>query len=428
MFKYIIEGGNELSGNIRIYGSKNTALTALPAAILTDEPVRFTNLPHVQDIVSMLAIFSEIGADISIDEYKEDTTPALSLSFTGNIKNAIHYELVRKMRASILLMGPMLARFGSAEISLPGGCTIGARPVDLHIMAMEKLGAIITLEDGYIKATTKNGRLEGGIIDFPKTTVGGTENALMAASLAKGTTIIKNAAIEPEVVNLCDLLISMGADIKGVGTNELTIIGKDKLHGASYHVPSDRIQTFTYAIASAATGFGINITGGKIEDFLGTLDVLSRMGIEIKEENGIIKAIKSKPKLLPTNVTTAPIPGFPTDCQAQLMALMTTIEGKSTISEDIFENRMMHVPELIRMGANISLQGNTAEITGVPSLSGAQVMATDLRASASLVIAGLMAKGKTTINRVYHIDRGYDFLPAKLEACGAKIQKIWGND
>jgi len=425
MFKYIIEGGYNLSGNIRIYGSKNTSLTVLPVAILTDEPVNFTNLPHVQDVVLMLAMFADIGADISLNKYYPDKTPSLSLCFKNNIKNIASYEFVSKMRASILLLGPMLARFGYTEISLPGGCAIGARPVDLHIMAMRQLGANVFIDNGYIKATAPKGGLVGGVIDFPKITVGGTENALMACVLAKGLTVIKNAAIEPEIVHLCNILLKMGAKIEGVGTNELRIMGVDKLHGANYHIPSDRIQTFTYAIISAATGFGIDVIGSTMDDFIGTLDILYNAGISIQEENSVIKVIKIEKNLKPINVTTAVIPGFPTDCQAQLMALMSVVKGDSYISEDIFENRMMHVPELNRMGANIDLRGSCAKVSGVENLSGAQVIATDLRASASLVIAGLMAKGVTEIHRVYHIDRGYDFLPAKLESCGAKISKVF---
>ncbi|QED23356.1 UDP-N-acetylglucosamine 1-carboxyvinyltransferase [Candidatus Deianiraea vastatrix] len=424
MFKYVIEGGNQLSGNVRIFGSKNTSLTVLPAAILTDEVLEFTNLPHVQDVVSMLAMFADVGATISLKNSTEDASLALSLSFKGDIKNIAAYEFVSKMRASILLLGPMLSRFGYTEISLPGGCTIGSRPVDLHIMAMEKFGAEITLENGYIKARAPKGGLVGGRIEFPKITVGGTENALMAAVLAKGETIIENAAIEPEILYLCDILIKMGAKIDGVGTHTLKITGVAKLHGAKYCVPSDRIQTFTYSIISAATGFNVDIVGASMGDFLGTIKPLSDMGIEVFEKDGVIKTVKKGEKLTPVNVKTDVIPGFPTDCQAQLMALCAVTEGKSIISEDIFENRMMHVPELNRMGADIKIDGNTAYVNGVKSLFGTKVMATDLRASACLVIAGLVAKGTTEISRVYHIDRGYDFLPAKLEACGAKIRKI----
>ena len=425
MFKYIIEGGNKLSGNVSIYGSKNTALTVIPAAILSDEPVIFSNLPHVQDVVSMASILSDLGASLELLTAKTDETMRLSFKCNQNIKTQIHYDYVSKMRASILLMGPMLARFGFCEISLPGGCAIGVRPVNLHIMAMEKLGAEVTLHDGYLRAIAKSGKLIGNTIDFPIVTVGGTENAVMAACLAEGETVINNAAIEPEITNLCDMLSRMGADISGSGTRQIRIQGKKSLHGAEYRVPSDRIQTFTYAIASAATGFGIKLKGADIEDFLGTTDVLNAIGIDVKQvDKNTIDVIQTR-ELLPTTIVTAPIPGFPTDCQAQAMALLSCVKGKSVVIEEMFENRMMHVAELNRMGANITLKGNTAFVEGVESLSGASVMATDLRASASLVIAGLMAKGKTTINRVYHIDRGYDFLPAKLEACGAKISKIF---
>lgn len=421
MFKFEIEGGSELSGNIFVSGSKNAALTMLPAAILTDKKIKYYNLPNVQDITSMLAMFCDIGADVSIGN---DGKSFVDIKFEKNIKTIGSYDYVSKMRASILIFGPMLARFGKAEVSLPGGCAIGVRPVDLHITALETLGAKIEIKNGYLVGSVPNGKLKGGTINFQKITVGGTENALMAACLATGTTIINNAAIEPEIVALGNMLNSMGAKISGLGTSVIKIEGVECLNGCEITVPSDRIQTYTYAIISAATGFGLKILNASIDDFIGTTKILEEVGIKIEEKNGKIETIKTKDQLCPISVITAPVPGFPTDCQAQLMALLTKVKGISVISEDIFENRMMHVPELNRMGANIKLHGNTATIHGVEKLSGAEVMATDLRASASLVIAGLMAKGKTTIKRIYHIERGYDFISAKLEACGAKIKKL----
>ncbi len=424
MFKYVIEGGASLKGNIAISGSKNSALSILPVAILTDQAVNFTNLPHVHDISSMLSMFFDIGADISmLGASVENENSITKIQFCKQMKSIASYDFVKKMRASVLVLGPMLARLGHAAVSLPGGCAIGTRPVDLHIMAMERLGATITLENGYITATARNG-LHGNTIIFPKVTVGGTINAIMAAVLAKGGTKITNAATEPEIIATCEALVSMGAKITGYGSSEIEIQGVDILHGANIKIPIDRIQAFTYIIASAATGCGIEISGATMQDLIGTIDVLESAGIKLTQDKSIIKVSQMANKFLPIDVITAPTPGFPTDCQAQLMALLSTVNGTSNITEEIFENRMMHVSELVRMGADIKLEGHKAIINGVKFLSGAEVMATDLRASASLVIAGLMAHGKTIISRTYHIDRGYDFLPAKLEKCGAKILKV----
>ena len=423
MFKYLIENSPKLHGNISISGSKNSSLPILAACLLTDEFIQLSNCPHVSDILLTLNMLNQIGVNVSFSQY-ENGELLINLQSHQNVKTVCSYDFVKQMRASILMLGPMLAKFGEAEISLPGGCAIGVRPVDRHIKALEKMGAVIKIKNGYLNAHVSNGKLKGTDITFDDITVGGTENVLMAACLAEGETIIHNAAIEPEIIHLIDFLIAMGAKITGKGTHKITIQGVKSLNGIKYSIPTDRIQAYTYAIISAATGFGITLSNTSKNDFTGTENVLEQIGIGLEQIGDKLHIKQIKDDLYSANFTTAPMPGFPTDCQAQTMALLTVVNGVSIVSEGIFENRMMHVAELLRMGADIKLNGHTAIVTGIKNLNGAEVMATDLRASASLVIAGLIAKGKTTINRIYHIERGYDFLPTKLEICGAKIKKI----
>ncbi|MDR0630705.1 MAG: UDP-N-acetylglucosamine 1-carboxyvinyltransferase, partial [Holosporales bacterium] len=406
-----------LNGEIAISGSKNLALPALAASLLTDSKLTLHNIPKLVDVTSMLNLLSYMGTDIDLIDNN-----TISLS-TSNIKSLnAPYDFVRKMRASILVLGPLLARYKKVSVSLPGGCAIGTRSVDLHIKALEHMGAEISIENGYINANTPKG-LVGCDITFSISTVTGTENVMMAAVLAKGTTKLINAAIEPEVVSLAELLNKMGAKISGHGTSVIKIDGVDALHGAEFDIIPDRIEAGTYAIAAA-------ITNGKIllknccQDHLATFfEVLRQAGVECKEQaDGVL--IQRKSDIIPVDIQTAQYPGFPTDLQAQYMVLMTICNGTASITENIFENRFMHVMELNRMGANAAIHGKTAIINGVPKLTGANVIATDLRASVSLVLAGLMAEGETTVNRLYHIDRGYENIDQKLESCGAKIIKI----
>ncbi len=422
-----IRGGNPLQGSIHIAGAKNAALPLMTASLLTDEELRLSNLPHLADISTMSHLLAEMGVDIAMDGNVSGGHSGRVFKLkSNNINNATApYDLVRKMRASILVLGPLLARCRTARVSLPGGCAIGTRPVDLHLRALSQLGAKIELKEGYINSEAPNG-LKGAHIIFPSVTVGGTENILMAAVLADGETVISNAAREPEVSDLAHCLIAMGAKIDGVGTDTLTIQGVKQLHGAEHEVLPDRIETATYAIAAAVTGGEINLIGGRLDLIESVNDVFIRAGIEMSEiENGLcVKKIDGP--VHGVDVMTEPFPGFPTDMQAQLMVLMTVAEGASMITETIFENRFMHVPELCRMGADINVHGASAIVRGVPKISGAQVMATDLRASVSLVLAGLAAQGETVINRIYHLDRGYEHLEEKLAACGADIARIRG--
>ena len=418
----LVTGGGEINGKIPIAGAKNACLTLMPATLLSEEPLTLTNAPRLSDIKTMTTLLESLGSEVST--MQDGKVLTMSSNKLNNFTAA--YDIVRKMRASILVLGPLLAREGQAVVSLPGGCAIGARPVDLHLMAMRALGAEIELHDGYIHAKANNG-LTGATIDFPFVSVGATENALLAASLAKGTTILKNAAREPEIVDLVQCLISMGAKIEGEGTSSITIQGVDRLHGATHRVVTDRIELGTYMLAPAFTGGEIECLGGKIELLTAFCEKLDECGIIVEQTKTGLKVKRSNAGLKAINVKTEPFPGFPTDLQAQMMALLCTATGESILEEKIFENRFMHAPELSRMGAKISVNGGTAIVLGVDKLKGAPVMATDLRASVSLILAGLAAEGETLINRVYHLDRGYERVEEKLQNCGAKIERIRGR-
>jgi UDP-N-acetylglucosamine 1-carboxyvinyltransferase len=425
MDQICIKGGNVLKGSIDIAGAKNAALPLMTVSLLTNEELRLSNLPHLADISTMSHLLADIGVDISMNGnvLGGHTGRFFSLKSNDVLNTTAAYDLVRKMRASILVLGPLLARCRKARVSLPGGCAIGTRPVDLHLRALSQLGANIELKEGYIEADAPQG-LKGAHVIFPTVTVGGTENILMAAVLADGETVISNAAREPEVSDLANCLIAMGAKIEGVGTDTLTVQGVDGLHGTEHEVLSDRIETASYAVAAAITGGSVDLIGGKLELIESVIDILTRAGVEITNiENGL-RIKRDNGPIRGVDVMTEPYPGFPTDMQAQLMSLLSVAEGASMITESIFENRFMHVPELCRMGADINVHGASAIVRGVPKISGAQVMATDLRASMSLVLAGLAAQGETIINRVYHLDRGYEHLEEKLAACGADITRI----
>ncbi|PPQ42029.1 UDP-N-acetylglucosamine 1-carboxyvinyltransferase [Rhodopseudomonas palustris] len=424
-----IIGGNELRGTIPISGAKNAALPLMIAALLTDETLILDNVPRLADVALLQRILGNHGVDIMAagkrpgdHEYQGQT---LHISAKTIVDTTAPYDLVSKMRASFWVIAPLVARMHEAKVSLPGGCAIGTRPVDLLIMALEKLGAEITIDGGYVIAKAPGG-LKGATIAFPKVTVSGTHVAVMAAALANGTTIIDNAACEPEIVDVADCLNKMGAKITGAGTPRITIEGVAKLHGARHTVLPDRIETGTYAMAVAMAGGEVQLSGARPELLQAALDVLTQAGATITVNNDGIKVARNGAGISPVTVTTAPFPGFPTDLQAQLMALMTRAKGASHITETIFENRFMHVQELARFGAKISLDGETATIDGVERLRGAPVMATDLRASVSLVIAALAAEGETMVNRIYHLDRGFERLEEKLSACGANIERISG--
>jgi UDP-N-acetylglucosamine 1-carboxyvinyltransferase len=424
-----IRGGAPLNGLIPISGAKNAALPLMIASLLTADTLELGNVPRLADISSLLRIMSNFGVDHSIAGRRpgqsSETGQTIRLSAKNVIDTTAPYELVSTMRASFWVIAPLVARFGRAKVSMPGGCAIGTRPVDLLIMALAKLGAAIEIEAGYVVATAPKG-LRGAEIDFSKVTVGGTHVALMAATLAQGTTVIRNAAREPEVVDLAECLIKMGAKIQGAGTSEIVIEGVTSLHGASHDVMPDRIETGTYAMAVAMTGGDLVLDNTRPDYLQAALDVLGQAGAEVTSTHGGIRIRRNGNGLQPVDVTTDPFPGFPTDLQAQFMALMTRANGTSRIRETIFENRFMHVQELARLGAQIRLDGDSAYVDGVPGLKGAPVMATDLRASVSLVIAGLVADGETTINRVYHLDRGFESLEAKLARCGALIERVRG--
>ena len=418
----LVTGGSELNGKIPIAGAKNACLTLMPATLLSEEPLTLTNAPRLSDIKTMTTLLESFGSEVS----NMQDGKVLTMS-SHNLNNlTAEYDIVRKMRASILVLGPLLAREGRAVVSLPGGCAIGARPVDLHLMAMRALGAEIDLHDGYIHANANKG-LKGAIIEFPFVSVGATENALLAASLAKGTTVLKNAAREPEIVDLVRCLIAMGAEIGGEGTSTITIQGVDRLHGATHRVVTDRIELGTYMLAPAFTGGEIECLGGKIELLSSFCEKLDECGIVVEQTENGLKVKRSNSGLKAINVETKPFPGFPTDLQAQMMALLCTATGTSILEEKIFENRFMHAPELGRMGAKIDVNGGVATVKGVDQLKGAPVMATDLRASVSLILAGLAAEGETLINRVYHLDRGYERVEEKLSNCGAKIERVRGQ-
>src|SRR5712671_4403701 len=424
-----IVGGKPLNGSIPISGAKNATLPLMIASLLTEETLVLENVPRLADVSQLQRILGNHGVDITLNgkrsgdgEYQGQT---LSLSAKDIVDTTAPYELVSKMRASFWVVGPLLARMGEAKVSLPGGCAIGTRPVDLLIMALEQLGAKIEIDGGYVIARTKGG-LKGGAINFPKVTVGGTHTALMAACLASGETVIDNAAREPEVVDVAECLIKMGAKISGAGTSRVVVQGVSRLNGARHSVLPDRIETGTYAMAVAMTGGDVLLEGARPELLQSALDTLGQTGAGITVTNAGIRVSRNGGAIRPIEVTTAPHPGFPTDLQAQLMALMTRATGTSHITETIFENRFMHVQELARLGARINLSGETATIEGVERLKGAPVMATDLRASVSLVIAALAAEGETMVNRVYHLDRGFERLEDKLSACGAAIERISG--
>ena len=424
-----IIGGSPLKGKIEIGGAKNAALPLMAAALLTDEQFSLSNVPTLSDITTMANLLVSLGVEFIVDGSVRNggyngsgTGRSLILKADNITDTTAHYDIVRKMRASVIVLGPLLARFGKARVSLPGGCAIGTRPIDLHIMAMEKMGAEIKLHEGYIEADVK-GKLKGAEITFPIISVGATENALLAATLAEGKTVIKNAALEPEVSDLAMCLKEMGADIKGIGTKKLVINGVEKLNGVNHKVLPDRIEAGTFAIAAAITGGELELLGANAETMEATIEALRKTGAKIEETEKGIKVVAGE-KIRPINIDTSPYPGYATDMQAQLSALLCLAEGTSTIKENIFENRFMHVPELTRMGAKIKLSGNKMKINGIEKLHGATVMATDLRASVSLVLAALAAEGETIINRVYHIDRGYERIEEKLAACGAKIVRL----
>lgn len=413
-----ITGGNQLNGEIQIGGAKNAALPLMAASLLTPERLTLENLPGVADIYAMAALLSELGVDVQMD------AEARSVGLDGGkvTETTAPYDIVRKMRASVLVLGPLLARFGKARVSLPGGCAIGTRPVDLHLTALGQMGAEITLTGGYIDAHVQ-GRFKGANILFPSVTVGGTENILMAAVLADGETVIANAAREPEVTDLALCLQAMGAEISGIGTDTLRIVGVSELGSAVHGILPDRIETGTYAIASAITGGDVVLKGAHMANNEAVFSVLKRAGVEIVDTEDGIRVTRKNGRIRGVDIMTEPFPGFPTDMQAQFMALLCMADGASMITESIFENRFMHVPELLRMGADINVHGSSVIVRGVEQLSGAPVMATDLRASVSLVLAGLAAEGVTEVSRVYHLDRGYERIEEKLAACGAMIER-----
>ena len=418
-----VVGGAELNGRIPIAGAKNACLTLMPATILTDEPLTLTNAPRLSDIRTMTALLQSLGAEVA--SLQGGQVLALSSHDLSNLH--ADYDIVRKMRASILVLGPMLARHGQAVVSLPGGCAIGARPVDLHLKALEAMGAELELREGYIHASAPTGGLRGAVIDFPFVSVGATENALMAATLARGTTVLNNAAREPEIVDLARCLRRMGAQIEGEGTHTITVQGVDRLGGATHPVVVDRIELGTYMLAPAITGGSVECLGGRMELIGAFAERLDAAGIAVEETQDGLKVTRRNGRVNAVDVVTEPFPGFPTDLQAQMMALLCTAEGTSVLEERIFENRFMHAPELMRMGARIEVHGGTATVTGVDKLKGAPVMATDLRASVSLILAALAAQGETVVSRVYHLDRGYERVEEKLRACGATIERVQGD-
>lgn len=422
MDSILIKGGGALHGEIPIAGAKNACLTLMPATLLSDEPLTLTNTPRLSDIATMTQLLVSLGAEVT--KLQDGQVLAMSSHDISNL--TADYDIVRKMRASILVLGPMLARAGRAVVSLPGGCAIGARPVDLHMKGLEALGAQLELRDGYVHAKAP-GLLKGAEFEFPFVSVGATENVLMAATLAKGTTVLKNAAREPEIVDLAKCLRKMGAEIKGEGTSTITVQGVERLHGATHPVVPDRVELGTYMLAPAIAGGEIECIGGRI-DLLGAFcERLDAAGIDVTETKRGLKVARRNGRAKAVDVATAPFPGFPTDLQAQMMALFCTADGVSVLEEHIFENRFMHAPELMRMGANIDVHGGTATVTGIERLKGAPVMATDLRASVSLILAGLAAEGETLVSRVYHLDRGYERVEAKLGACGARIERVSGG-
>ncbi|HEX9966276.1 MAG TPA: UDP-N-acetylglucosamine 1-carboxyvinyltransferase [Allosphingosinicella sp.] len=423
MDRIIIRGGKRLEGRIPISGAKNAALTLLPCALLTDEPLTLRNLPRLADVDSFGHLLNQLGVSTTVEGARADEYGRVMTLRASNLASTVApYDIVRKMRASILVLGPLVARAGEATVSLPGGCAIGMRPVDLHLKALEALGAEIEVAAGYVRARAPKGGLQGGTITFPFVSVGATENALMAAVLAKGETVIENAAREPEITDLAKCLIAMGADIEGLRTDTLTIRGRDRLHGATYAVMPDRIEAGSYACAAGITGGSLELVGARKETMPSILSGLGDAGLIIEDTADGVR-VSADGGLKPLSISTAPYPAFPTDMQAQFMAMLTLAEGTSLLTETIFENRYMHVPELNRMGAEIEVRGRSAVVRGVDHLVGAPVMATDLRASMSLVLAGLAAQGETEVHRVYHLDRGYERLEEKLQAVGADIER-----
>jgi UDP-N-acetylglucosamine 1-carboxyvinyltransferase len=423
-----IVGGNALTGSIPISGAKNAALPLMIASLLTEERLTLDNVPHLADVEQLIRILGNHGVDYSVNgrRVEQNTAYARTIHFTAKdiVDTTAPYELVSRMRASFWVVGPLLARMGQARVSLPGGCAIGTRPVDLFIDGLQALGAEIDVENGYVLAKAK--RLRGNRYRFPKVSVGATHVLMMAASLANGETVLENAAREPEIVNLAECLNAMGARISGAGTESITIDGVDRLHGARVTVIPDRIETGTYAMAVAMAGGDVILEGARADLLQSALDVIGQTGVDVIPVNSGVRVKRNGAGIMPVDVTTEPFPGFPTDLQAQFMGLMTMAKGKSRITETIFENRFMHVQELARLGAHITLAGQTAIVDGVVKLKGAPVMATDLRASVSLVIAGLAAEGETIVNRVYHLDRGFERLEQKLSGCGATIERISG--
>ncbi|HWT11710.1 MAG TPA: UDP-N-acetylglucosamine 1-carboxyvinyltransferase [Allosphingosinicella sp.] len=423
MDRIIIKGGKPLNGRIPISGAKNAALTLMPCALLTDEPLTLRNLPRLADVDGFGHLLNQLGVSTTVEGARKGEFGRVMTLRSATIASTVApYDIVRKMRASILVLGPLLARAGEATVSLPGGCAIGNRPIDLHLKALQALGAEIEVAAGYVKAIAPAGGLAGGRISFPTVSVGATENALMAAVLAKGITVIENAAREPEITDLAQCLNAMGARISGLRTDTLTVEGVDRLHGATYAVMPDRIEAGSYACAALITGGSVELVGARRETMPSILSGLEDAGAIIADTDKGIK-VSADGGIRPLSVSTAPFPAFPTDMQAQFMAMLSVADGTSLLTETIFENRYMHVPELNRMGADIEVRGRSAVVRGVKGLIGAPVMATDLRASMSLVIAGLAAEGETQVNRVYHLDRGYERLEEKLQAVGADVER-----
>lgn len=419
MDKIKIYGGQPLNGDIPISGAKNAALPLMTAAILTDAPLILDRVPNLNDVRSLNDVLKNLGIGVAYD------SAAKRLTLDGGKISSTEapYELVRKMRASILVLGPLVARMGRARVSLPGGCAIGSRPVDLHIDGLVQLGAQIELEDGYISASAPAG-LKGAVIHFPKVSVGATENIMMAATLAAGTTTLLNAAREPEIVDLGECLKKMGADIEGLGTDKIVIRGVPALHGCTHSVIGDRIEAGTFAIAAAMTGGRVTLKGCNIDHIAALIEPLHKAGVDVTAQGADVNIVRVRERLRGVDVMTEPYPGFPTDLQAQMMSMLTIADGAGMVTETIFENRFMHVPELARMGANITVHGSSALVRGVPKLKGAPVMATDLRASVSLILAGLVAEGTTSVSRIYHLDRGYEDIVGKLSSIGARLERM----
>ncbi|XDA97678.1 UDP-N-acetylglucosamine 1-carboxyvinyltransferase [Sulfitobacter sp. LCG007] len=419
MDSILVRGNGALNGQIAIAGAKNACLALMPATLLSDEPLTLINAPRLSDIRTMSLLLQSLGAEVT--SLADGTV--LAMSSHDLTSQRADYDIVRKMRASILVLGPLLARYGRAEVSLPGGCAIGARPVDLHLRAFEAMGAELDLRDGYVHASAPGG-LRGGVVEFPFVSVGATENALMAATLARGTTVLRNAAREPEIVDLAKCLRAMGAQIEGDGSSTIEIEGIERLHGTTHSVVCDRIELGTYMLAPAICGGQVELLGGRMDLVGAFCERLDAAGVSVAETEHGLKVSRNNGRIHAVDVKTEPYPGFPTDLQAQMMALLCTAEGTSVLEETIFENRFMHAPELMRMGARIEVHGGHATVTGVEKLRGAPVMATDLRASVSLILAGLAAEGETRVSRVYHLDRGYEHVVAKLRGVGADIERI----